>query len=151
MIISTRNGRKSCSYVRLKSWESLIYYPMSPRVIPRHSVHSSCGRLKLWLITFNFDRFGAPPGSFIFFTKNFSIGCGATYNASRVIRTIWIATERYQTTHLWFCGTSTEYPRNGRKSCSYVFSKSWETLIYHPIACPLNPYHDIRCTDPGNV
>ena len=76
-----RNGRKSCSCVRTKSWKSLIYYPMSSQSISRHLVHGSRKRLKAWLIAFNFDRFRAAPGHVIFFTKNFPTACGTTYNA----------------------------------------------------------------------
>ena len=93
-----RNGRKSCYYVRSKSWECLIYYPMSPRGIPRHSVHGSRGCIKQWL-AFNFDSFGAPPSPIIIFDENLPMGCGTTYNASQVVCTIWIAPKCHQTTH----------------------------------------------------
>ena len=128
------NGRKSCSYARLKSWEFLIYHPRSPWVIPRHSVHGSRGRLKAWLIAFNFDRFSATPGPIIFFVEKLPIGCGTTYNAKLVLPTIWIALECHQIIHLWFCRATTEWPRNDFKSCSNARSKSWEFLIYYPMS-----------------
>ena len=69
-----RNGRKSCSNVRSKSWVFLIYYSISPRAIPRHSIHRSRRHLKAWLIAFNFDCSSAPPGSDIFFNETFQWG-----------------------------------------------------------------------------
>ena len=128
---------------RSKPCESLIYHLMSPRDIPRNLVHGSGGRLKVWLITFNFDRFRAPQGLVIVLTKNLHMGCGTTYNASRVIRTIWIAPECHQTTHLLFCHATKERPRNSRKSFSYVRSISWESLIYHLIATRGIPRHSV--------
>ena len=117
---------------------------MSHRGILRHSVHGSRGRLKAWLITFNFDRFRAPPHQVIFFDENLPMGCGTTYNASRLIRTIRIFPECHQTTHLWFCGAAKEWPLNSRKSCSYVCSKSWEFLIYHPMSSRATPQHSVH-------
>ena len=129
----TRNGRKSCSYVRSKSWTSLIYHLISPRGISGHSLHGSRGRLKLWFIAFNFDSFRTPSDPVIFLSENILMRCAKIYNAFRVLRSIWIALECHRTTHLWFCGAAIECPRNGRKSCSYIRSKSWKSLIYHPI------------------
>ena len=105
-----RNGRKSCSNPFSKPWKFLIYYPMSPRAIPRHSIHGSRWRLKTWLIVFNFDRFSAPPCPVIFFVENLPVGCDTIYNASWVLCTIWIAPECHQTIHLWFCGAAMEWP-----------------------------------------
>ena len=144
-----RNGRKRCSYARSNSWKSLIYHLMSPRGIPRHSVHWSWGRLKLWLIAFNFARFMASQVPIIFFAENHTMGYDTTYSASRMLGTIWISPKCYQTTHLWFCGAPTKWPRNGRKSCSYTRSKSWKSLIYN--TKPLEASHDIRCTGPVDV
>ena len=105
------NDRNSCSYARSKSWQSLIYHPMSPRGIPRHSVYGSLGRLKPWIIAFKFDTFRASPSPVIFFAENLRMRCDTTYNAFRVLRTIWIAPECNQTTHLWFSGAATEWPK----------------------------------------
>ena len=106
---------------------------MSPRGISRHSVHDYRERLKAWLIAFYFDRFRAHSGPVILFAEKLPMGCDTTYNASRVFLTIWIVPECHQTTHLWFCGVTTKWPRNGRKS-SNVCSKSWKFLIYHPMS-----------------
>ena len=48
--------------------------PMSPRAIPRYSMHGSRGRLKPWLIAFNFERFKAVSGPVIFFAENLPMG-----------------------------------------------------------------------------
>ena len=120
-----RNGRKSCSYARSNSWKCLIYHPMFPRVVRRHSVHGSRRRLKPWLIAFNFDQFKGPPSPIIFFAENLCMGLGTTYNWSRVLRTICITPKCHETTHLRFCGVTIEWPWNGRKSCSYARSNSW--------------------------
>ena len=140
----SRNRCKSFSYVCSMSWESLIYHPISPRGIPQHSVHGSRGRLKAWLITFNFDRFRAALGPVIFFAENLPMGCGTTYNASRVFRTIWIAPKCRQTIHLWFCGAAIEWLRNGHKSCAYARLKSWEFLIYHLMSPNGIPRHSVN-------
>ena len=144
------NGRKNCFYPRSKSWKSLIYHPMSTRGIPRHSVDGSRGRLKAWLITFNFGPFRAPPDPVIFLTEKLTTGCGTTCNAFWVIRTIWIAAECQQMTHLLFYCAAIEWPRNWHKSFSYTRSKSWESFIYHSM-CPLKATNDIRCTGPVEV
>ena len=144
-----RNSRKSCSNARSKPWEFLIYYATYPQSIPRHPVHGSPGRLKAWLIAFNFDRFSAPPDSVIFFVENLPMRCGTTYNTSWVLRTIWIAQECHQITNLWFCGAAKEWPRNGRKSCYNARSKAWEFLIYYPNSPRAIPRH--QCTGPVGV
>ena len=137
----SRNDRKRCSYARSKSWEFLMYHPMSPGAIPWHSVHGSRGRLKAWLIAFNFERSRAPPGPVIFFVENRPMGCATTYNASLVLRTIWIIAEFHQTTHLLFWRAPTKWPWNSRKSCTYARSKSWKSLIYHPMSPRGIPRH----------
>ena len=107
---------------------------MSPRAIPRHSVNESRRRLKAWLIALNFDRFRGPVGPVIFFAENLPMGCDTTYNASRLFRTIWIAPQCNQTTHLLFSRASTGWPRYVRKSYTFARSKPWESLIYHPMS-----------------
>ena len=139
-----RNGRKSCFYSRSKSWESLIYHPMSPRDIPQHSVHGSRGRLKSWLIAFNFNRFRDSPGLVRSFPENFHMWYDMIYNASWVFRTIWIFPECHQTNHLLFCRAATEWPWNGRKSFSYSRSKPWESLLYHLMSPRGLPWHSVH-------
>ena len=107
-------------------------------------MHGSRGRFKAWLITFNFDRFRDPPGLVIFFAQNVPMGSNRTYNASRVLRTIWIASECHQTFHLLFCRTPTKWHQNGRKSCSCFRSKTWETLIYHPMSPRGIPWQSVH-------
>ena len=141
-----QNERKSYSYSRSKPWKTIIYHPMSPRGIPRHSVHGSRGRLKAW--TFNFYRFRAHSGLFLFFAQNLPMGSDTTYNASRVFRAIWISSECHQTTHFLFCRATTKSPQNGRKSFSYSCSKPCENSIYHPMSPRDIPQH---CTGPEDV
>ena len=105
---------------------------MSHRGIPWLSEHGSRGRLKAWLIAFNFDRFRALSGPVVFVTQNLLLGASRLIMDPWWLYTIWIALECHQTTHLLFCRTTTEWPRNVRKSCSYVRAKSWESLIYVP-------------------
>ena len=117
---------------------------MSPRGIPQHSVHGLRGRLKAWLIAFNFNRFRAPLGPVIFFAEELPIWCDTPYNASRVFRIIWIAPECHHTTHLLFCRAATVWPRDGRKSCLYSRSKLCESLIYHPMSPQDIPQHSVN-------
>ena len=139
-----RNGRKSCSYVRSKSWKSLIYHPMSPRGIPRHSVYGSRGRLKPWIIAFNFDCYRAPPGPVIFFAENLPMGAARLKMHLGCFATYEFPHNATKHTNLWFCGAATEWPRNGRKRCSYVRSKSWESLIYHLMSPQGIPQHSVH-------
>ena len=105
-----RNGRKSCSSAHSKTWECLIDHHMFCRAMPRYLVHGTLGRLKTWLIAFNFDRCRAFFWTRYIFRRKPSYGCGTTYNAHRVFRTIWITPECQQTIHLWFCCVATEWP-----------------------------------------
>ena len=117
---------------------------MSPQANPRYSVHGSRRRLKAWFISFNFDRSRALPSPVIFLAQSLPMGWGKTYNANRVLHTIWIAPECQQTTHLLFCRASKIWPQNDRKSCSYPRSKPWETLIYHPLSPRGIPRHLVQ-------
>ena len=117
---------------------------MSPVGNQWHLVHKTCGCLKSWLISFNFDRFRAPGGPVIFFVENLPMGCDKTYNPSSVLHTIWINPECHQTTHLWFCGAPAEWPQNSRISCSYARSKSWKSLIYHHMSPLRIPRHSLH-------
>ena len=139
----TRNSCKSCSYARSKPWEFLIYHFTSPRGIPRHSVNRSRERLKAWLIAFNFDRFRAPPGPVIFFSKTF-LWC-----ATRLImHPGWFGLSELPkispNDSFIFCRAATEWPRNSRKSFSYVRSMPWEFLIYHHISPRGIPRHSVH-------
>ena len=117
---------------------------MSPRGIPRHSAYGYHGRLGVWLIAFNFERFRVPLGLVIFFAEYLPMGCNTTYNVSWVLRTIWIAPECHQTTHLCNYGVITDCPRNSRKRCSYVRSKSCNSVIYHSMSLRGIPWHSMH-------
>ena len=116
---------------------------MSSRAITRHSVHRSRGRLKTWHKPLILTILGLLRARHIFRQKLF-MGCGTTYDVSRVLRTIWIAPECHQTSHLWFCGAASEWPRNDRKRVSYSRLKSWESLIYHLISPRVIPRHSVH-------
>ena len=144
-----RNDRKSCSYSPSKSWNSLIYHPMSPRGIPRHSVHGSWGRLMAWLKPSILIVFRAPPGSVIFFTENLPMGCVMTYNASLVFRTIWIAQNATNRPIYYFL----VQPRNDSKTVvkAIVMLVQSRGSPKYTIPCLVEASHDIRCTGPVDV
>ena len=101
---------------------------MSPRGNPRHSVHGFRGRLKLWLIAFNFDRFRVALGPVIFLSENLPMDTSRFIMHLGCFAPSELPPQCHQITYLWFCGAAKEWPRNSRKSCSYARSKSWKSL-----------------------